>query len=630
MKINKYINSLFAALVIACVAGCTPDSYSLGDPDLSSEDLVVGKAYTITHDEANPNIVYLKSLLPTSYQVMWDHPQGRAQASEVTLQIPFAGTYQARMGVETRGGIVYGPYSEFTIDGFCSEFVDDPLWTALTGGVGHSKKWVLDIDATATCRYFVGPLYFYGTADNWNSVTLGETVSGDSWSWGADWAGNGSWLFGDTGAMDYGSMTFSLENGATVTVDDKAHNRTLTGTFSMDATNHTMRLTDAEVLHDPGRDAIVSQWGNVTILALTENYMQLAVLRDSDPSEGNCLLSYNFISEDYKNYVDNNVVPETPDVKLAADWRDYIEPKTQKEVKYKLAEENQFDWADLYGANKGITYESAADGIEDLTLMLNSGTKAYSVTTPDGNTVSGTYTLSDNGVYTFSDGLPELALSTSGNMKFKLGDNNTLRILSYTVDDYSGAVTDLWLGSGDNDDQGNLFQYKAYHFCPVTAGSGDVKRYTANLYFNNSSWGWTHGTSGEANYQSENVYITGDGNYTFKFEGAESDPYLIYIDTKKILKDYPNCDMTVTGIRVDGKSIAFDDASIDRGTGDESTTFRRYILNPWKDPLDFPDYVTTFTCTNSIEVDLSVKMDTGAPVVVPSTGAKAHRSARRK
>lgn len=611
MKQKKILYLLTTVLtVLFGMASCTPDSHELGEKDLTPDDLVAGIAYTVEHDPANANIVYLKSQLPSNYQILWDHPQGRSQASEVKLELPFAGDYQARMGVQTRGGIVYGPYTNFNVDTFCSDFVNDPLWTALTGGVGHSKKWILDVDGEGTCRYFVGPLYFYGTNDSWNSVTMGEAVGGDSWSWAADWAGNSSWIFGNTGAMDYGSMTFSLENGATVTVDDKSHGRVQTGTFSMDAANHTMRITDAQLLHDPGRDNIVSQWGNITILALTDNYMQLAVLRDTDPSEGPCLLSYNFISEEYKEYADNNIVAPTPSITLAEDWRDYIEPKTQKEVTYKLSEENPFDWADLYGVNKGITYETAVSGIEDLTLVMNSGTHVYTVTTPDGTTVKGTYTLSDEGVYTFSDGLPVVQLAQSGNNDFKANSDNTLRILSYQTDDYSGAVSDLWLGSNDIDDQGNVYQYKAYHFCPVVAGS-DMTRYTANLYFNNSAWSW------DGNAKSDNVFITGDGDYTFTFDSsfAESDMYLMYLDIQKILRDYPNADATIKDVKIDGISIAFDDAAIDRSAGDDANTLRRYVLNPWNDANYFVANGISLGFSSSFSITIHVTMDTGSPFI---------------
>lgn len=108
MKNLKY---LLMAVLALLVAACSPDDYSLGDKNITSDDLVEGLAYTLTHDSSNPNIVYLKSLLPSSYTTLWDTPQGRSQEAEMTLKMPFAGDYQVRMGVETPGGVVYGPYT---------------------------------------------------------------------------------------------------------------------------------------------------------------------------------------------------------------------------------------------------------------------------------------------------------------------------------------------------------------------------------------------------------------------------------------------------------------------------------------------------------------------------------------
>lgn len=98
MKNLKY---LLMAVLALLVAACSPDDYSLGDKNITSDDLVEGLAYTLTHDSSNPNIVYLKSLLPSSYTTLWDTPQGRSQEAEMTLKMPFAGDYQVRMGVET-------------------------------------------------------------------------------------------------------------------------------------------------------------------------------------------------------------------------------------------------------------------------------------------------------------------------------------------------------------------------------------------------------------------------------------------------------------------------------------------------------------------------------------------------
>lgn len=618
MKIRKLIYSLWVALFVLSFVACSPEDYSLGSKGITSDDLVEGIAYTITHDESNPNIVYLKSLLPSKYTVLWDTPSGRYNAqSEVTMKMPFSGEYQVRIGVETNGGYVYGPYTTFTVDDFYAPFVSGDLWTYLAGGSGNSKRWYLDIDKNAQCRYFVGPLYFYGTADNWNSVTLGETISGDTWSWAADWAGNGSWLFGSTGAMDYGYMEFDLKDGAHVKVVDNAAGKTYEGTYLMDTDNHTMTLTDAPILHDPGREAIVSNWGNITILAMGEDHMQLAVLRDQDPNEGNCLLSYNFISEEYRD----NWTADTPDntdvvPTLESDWRDYVEPKTSKVMSYKLSDETPFDWCDLDGTNKNITL-SAQSGIEDMAFTMNRNDNSYTFTTPAGDAYTGTYELSDDGIFTFSDALPVVQLSANGLNVFKGNSDNTLRIMSYAVDEYSGSLSDLWLGSNCLDDQGNLYQYMAYHFVLQT-GKSEGKRYSANLYLNNSGWGWTHGDNDDANYKSETTYVTSDGDYSVSFVGSESDVYLIYVDIPKLLKDYPNCDVTIKDIKVDGTSISFDDANIDKGTGDDSGTFRRYILNPWQNPqVAFPD-ATVFNCSSRIDVTFTVKLDTGAPVVVPS------------
>ena len=87
MKIINKIYSLLAAVMILVMASCSPDEFGLGDKNLSSEDLAENIAFTITHDESNPNIVKFKSLLPSSYSVVFDTPQGRFQQDEVSLKI---------------------------------------------------------------------------------------------------------------------------------------------------------------------------------------------------------------------------------------------------------------------------------------------------------------------------------------------------------------------------------------------------------------------------------------------------------------------------------------------------------------------------------------------------------------
>ena len=172
MKINHYIYALAgAALMLFGMAACSPDDYDLGDKDVTPADLVEGQAYTITHDDQNPNIVYLKSLMADRYQVNWIEPQGRSQEKEVTLKIPFPGTYDVLFGVNTRGGYVYGDTAHFTVEEFCADFVNNELYTMLTGGVGQSKTWIPDNGNYGLCSGEISYGDPSATNAEWNNFT---------------------------------------------------------------------------------------------------------------------------------------------------------------------------------------------------------------------------------------------------------------------------------------------------------------------------------------------------------------------------------------------------------------------------------------------------------------------------
>ncbi len=611
-KIIYKIQFVLLAFFIGLLGACTPDKYEMDATDIAPEDLVEGIAYTITHDEDNPNIVYLESKMEGQYTPVWNHPQGRSRERSVTLEMPFEGTYEVTFGVETRGGVVYGPASTFTIDAFCADFVTDEAWSLISGGVNESKKWFLDIDANGVSRYFSGPVYFYGLDDSWETVTEGVKLSeeADSWSWEAsykDLGGYGDgWQFTAT-PMDFGYMEFDLKGNSNVTVVMNDLNRTMTGTYMIDPDNHTLTLTDAELLHDAANDGKVASWsGTMKILSMTENTMQIGVERINDP----CLLSFNFISEDYfnnwtpDNTVDTDVVPA-----LDEDWRDYVEPKTNRVVTYTLSSDTPFDWCNLDGSLKGASDAvSAVSGIEGLKLVLNSRDSTYVVTAPDGTEVSGDYLLSDDGVYTFSNGLPEVQLSADGRAVFKLGADNALRILSFDKDSYSGALTDLWLGASETDNFGTRYQYMGYHFVPETSGD-DVERFEAILACNE--------TDNWVSQSSSSVFISGDGSYTFSISGrcpsSDASKLNIYLDIYEILESYPNMDVKITSIQKDGAEIEFDDTDIVRTTGDVSTTARRSLANAWNAEDD--TFVGTIMYETSLSVTVQVTFDNGTPFI---------------
>lgn len=592
MKYNLY---LFLASVMLLFSACTPDEYELGAKAFTPDDLAEGIAYTVTPDEENPNIIYLESLLDKSYTPLWEHPQGRSQERKVTLQIPFEGTYTVTFGVETKGGIVYGEPTTFTVNSFCAEFVTDELWTMLTGGVGSSKTWIYDSGT-------------YGFKDG--AMTYGDPAANPSFGWNSF---TGNWTvgfdhFGEAG-MENSSMTFDLIGAANYSFTNGASGVTQTGLFSMNTTSHTISFTDADLMHPTAWDARLSNWrSNFTIVELDENHMSIGYTRLPGDWGGEWLEVFNYVSKEFAD----NYVPETPEVYpvLASDWRDYVEPKTNKVITYKLSEDTPFDWCNLDGSLKEIGGGfTAQTGIEEITLVINSGTGEYTFTDISGNETKGKYTLSDEGIYDFQSGLPATTLSADGRAVLQTNADNTLRIMQYTIDDYSGAVSDLWLASTENDDLGNRYQYMGYHFVPQVSGA--VKQYKGTLNLFDVNW---------ATQTGDAVFISGDGDYTFAINGACAEPYGIYLDVAKLYKEHNNCDITIKSIKVDGNEVEFDDTLIDRGTADgDLSTARRYILNPWGATAgDAAKYVFA----TSLEVTVSVQFDCGHQAMNPDAAAE--------
>lgn len=589
MKLTTSIY-LFMASVLLFFYACTPEQYDLGVKDVTPDDLVEGLAYTVTHDSNNPNIVYLESKMGNSYTALWEHPQGRSQEQKVTLKIPFEGVYSVKFGVQTRGGVVYGEPTTFTIRDFHAGFVTHELWTLLTGGVGASKTWIPD-----NGQYGLAP-------GELSYADPGGTVEWNNWSPNWEPAAGFTMAAGDNPIWE-SSMTFDLINGANVSIDDRSTGGVgvRKGSFMLNTDEHTITFTDVDLLHTAGWNHMTSNWKkDLKILTMTENQLRIGILREKDTSgEDPWWIIWNYVEKEYADNFEapaQEIFPTLPE-----DWRDYVEPKTNLVTTYKLSDDTPFDWCNLDGSQKGIGNIAARSGVEEVTLVLNSGTGDYTLTDIAGVEHKGKYSLSDEGVYTFSEALPEIVLSTDGRAVFKGNADRTLRIMSYETSDFTGGLTDLWLGSKELDDQGNLYQYMGYHFVVQTAGA--VKSYKATMSYFDINWNFV---------EAEAQFISGDGDYTLTIEGASDSPYGLFLDIHKILKDNPNMDAAITDIKVDGTSIDFDDAVIDRGLGDEETTARRYILNPWGATADdAPKYIHN----SSIAVTIAVKMDNGKPFI---------------
>jgi len=424
---------------------CTPKDYELG----SLMDKSTLK-FSITQNASDSNMIILKSLTP-GVTPQWITPLGRSTRMQDTCKIPFSGTYKFIYGVESNGGLVQADTVTVNITSNNLSYVNDPLWTKLSGGVGNSKTWYLDLNASAVCKYFAGPLYFYGTYDNWETVTnkVKAPTGADSWNWCPDYAGN-TWLMT---AADFGSMTFDLKNGAHAIIEHKTISARGTehGTYMLDQNAHTLKITDAAILHDSGKDGIVTQWGNCKVLSLTDNTMQLAVLRDNS-SEGKCLLVYNFISKDYSD----NWVPKV--VKYSEPIKDsFTKADLVGTWRYGLVAQSWIGW-EVAGSGKGgsllNSWNTRTDMVNTLkgwgatdaaTTFANADTCLY-VFKADGtctlNGVANTYTVA-NGVITFGTPLTGTEwslvwISLTGNSV------NVLNVTTMGTDAYTS--NGIWIG----------------------------------------------------------------------------------------------------------------------------------------------------------------------------------------
>lgn len=470
MKLNYYIYSLIAG-VLLMFSACTPDEYEMGSKAFAPEDLVEGVAYSVTHDANNPNIVYLKSLLGPEYTPLWEHPQGRSQEAEVTLQMPFEGTYEVTFGVETRGGVVYGAPTTFTIDDFCADFVTDPLWTMLTGGVDQEKVWIFD---DGSYGYALGEL------------TYADPSATQEWN---NWAANWDPGKGHTGddAIWGSTMTFNLKGGANVTVYNSSSNATETGTFMLDTDNHTITFTDCDLLHTPSWADRTSNWRrSLQLFELDENHLRIGVMRDN--SEGPWWLIWNFVS---KEYADNYVPVDQPDPEpaLPDGWKDAVSEISTTKIVWNMSPDVPFDWANLDGtlmnnftAGNYPDWATLQPNLDKLTMTLDSKDNSYEFVMPDGTTVSGTYELDDKGIYTFSAGVPSYHIG-GGDIMFAATAENQLRILQVNM--LGDVLQGMWLGQRSTEKD----EYIAYHFVPAAGSSSSEPEYTT-IAVDNSKLVW--------------------------------------------------------------------------------------------------------------------------------------------
>lgn len=610
MKIRKQIYTFIAAVtMILSFIGCTPDSYSLGDSGIKAEDLQEGLAFTVTQDASNSNIVYLKSLLD-GYNAVWTHTGiglGHSTGSEVELDVAFAGVYPIVFGVETKGGTIYSDTTYVTIDKFCADFVSGDEWNYLAGGAGKSKTWIPD-NGNYGCKQG-----FYTCFDPLATIDVMTHDEGkNNWyALGYTWWEPGNSEVGVTDEDLAQEMTFSLEGSATISVKDANGNIT-TGSYVFSPDKHSLDADGVEFAHGAWANGKSKSFSSdFYIFHLSENQLMIANKRDPVLSgEGEAWFVWNFVS---KEYAENYSAPVAEEPVLPDGWNSAVSTQTNKTVTWVLSADSPYDWFTLNGTRKNSyasvsdypAFESPLSNLgEKIQLKMNSEKSTYELTNDGSEVASGTYTLSDKGVYTFSNGLGSICVGGDW-INLAADKDNQLRIMTYDTNSATGKVNNLWLGSKQYDNAGNMYQYLGYHFVAITYG--DEIPYDACLSFYEPDW---------VTQQSETVDAKKEGQYTLTINGSSSSPYGIYLDVLNVLAEHPNATLTLDDVKVDGTALTGYDWSYTgfnkdektgaQLTGDKVTTARIYLLNPWDGTSPFAADNSVFNFSSSITVTFTL------------------------
>ena len=308
---KHFIKTLLLFLLPALLlVSCKKDEHQLGKVLDKSEI-----KYAVTQDltaDAGGNTVILKNMTPGTIS-MWNYGTGTSTRMVDTVHFAFTGDYTIKFSVQTGGGVVELDSVVVKVTKDNLNYVNDALWTALSGGVNNDKQWVLDTEG----KFFAGPLSFYGVNNGWlkeggpwGSVATG-CYGGDCWNWGP---GTADIYPSMMTRGDYGVMTFGLKGTAAFqAIKPMEGGVTQSGSYFLNVAGKTLTINNASILrgYKPAKNGLtgISNWITYKILSLDENSMQLGVIRDKDvDGEGQAMLVYNFLS---KQFSDNYVPPVT-------------------------------------------------------------------------------------------------------------------------------------------------------------------------------------------------------------------------------------------------------------------------------------------------------------------------------
>ena len=470
-NIIKTITSVLVLGIVFLIASCEPETHSLGETLTKSEiDFEIVQDFTA--DPGGNTVVMTNKTKGVT--LTWNYGTGRSSKAVETVKYAFKGDYVINITAVTSGGLVELDPVTITVTDDNLNYVNDPLWNLLSGGVGNSKTWVLDLDENGVSKYFGGPMFFYGTSNAW--LEGGESWDGgdtgcygdDCWNWSPDWKGN-EWI---AAQGDYGSMTFSLDGGPFLTTNHlmiPSYGEE-SGTYFLDIDAKMLTTSNATILHTNENDACVNDWRSMKVFSITENTLQLGLLRKDD-CDGAATLVFNFVSKDYS---DNWVPQDLPDPDPAIDLNggtvdDLLSVTTTTSKTWSLSPDSPFNWTDLNGTFlndwnavedypdwAGFTVADQATVVKNKIAFSNDGT----VTTIDSNDVemAGTYVTEEGtNIITFSDITPAFPIGGSWATVATTAQNQWKIVKTAAT---GTTVTDIWFGKRDEEKN----EYMVFHF----------------------------------------------------------------------------------------------------------------------------------------------------------------------
>lgn len=408
------------------------------------------------------------------------------------------------------------------------------------------NTWHIDLRADGSHAHFAGPMYFYGTDDSWASVTNGEPVLGDSWSWEADYAGN-SWIVGED-PRDFGSMTFTEDGKVSVTtIAADGNATTVEGTYTVDEAAKTITLDGVDLLGLPSQIGKTrNARTNLKVLSLTDETLQIAVLRDPELSgEGPCLLSFNYVPDILFSGIE--VQFTICDTNWTSGWPDAIARVAMTDI----------------GQQQTVTFKgSRANGMIVLLDAIEMAAKfPQLMIRVDDILVDGQHINFDASKFYYGD------IENKGNYRVEM-----FNIYG------AGTANDNPFYSDDHDKVDALACSEKIEvlFTIVPKPESVIGLTTCDSNWNSA---WPDTTIGFDPF--ENFKPVSNKEYTISYDSSRANGMIYLVEAKGLKAAFPAARMTLRSISIDGAAVSYDPTKILSGDLENNGNYRIEIYNTY-------------------------------------------------